>query len=62
MKDLSMTFLIFAGFILVLGGVGYIEANPLTILHTLIGFGLALGGIVLWILTVLLHQFLNSRI
>ena len=41
MKDLSMTFLIFAGFILVLGGVGYIEDNPLTILHTLIGFGLA---------------------
>ena len=62
MKDLSMPFLIFAGFILVLGGVGYIEDNPLTILHTLIGFGLALGGIVLWILTVLLHQFLNRRI
>jgi hypothetical protein len=62
MKDLTISLHFLTGFILVLGGIGYIEDNPLTMLHTLIGFGLALGGIVLWILTVLLHQFLNRRV
>jgi hypothetical protein len=62
MKTFSIAFHFFAGFILVLGGVGYIEDNPLTIQHTLIGFGLSLAGIVLWILTVLLHQFLNRKV
>ncbi len=62
MKTFTIALHFFAGFILVLGGVGYIEDNPLTILHTLIGFGLSLAGIVLWILTVLLHQFLNKKI
>ena len=62
MKTFSIAFLIFAGLIMVLGGVGYIEDNPVTILHTLIGFGLSLAGIALWILTVLLHQFLDRKI
>ena len=62
MKTFSIAFLIFAGLIMVLGGVGYIEDNPVTILHTLIGFGLSLAGIVLWILAVLLHQFLDRKI
>ena len=39
---------------MVLGGVGYIDDNPVTILHTLIGFGLSLAGIALWILGLLL--------
>ena len=59
MKTFSISFLIFAGLILVLGGVGYIDDNPVTILHTLIGFGLSLAGIALWILGLL---FSSSRV
>jgi len=59
MKTFSLAFLIFAGLILVFGGVGYIDDNPLTILHTLIGFGLSLAGIALWILGVM---FSSSRL
>ena len=54
MKNFSLALHIFAGFILILGGVAYIDDNPVTILHTLIGFGLSLAGIVLWILGLLL--------
>ena len=54
MKNFSLALHIFAGFILILGGVAYIDDNPVTILHTLIGFGLSLAGIMLWILGLLL--------
>ena len=54
MKTFSIAFLIFAGLILLFGGVGYLETSSLTILNTLIGFGLSLAGIALWILGLLL--------
>ena len=59
MKNFTISLHFFAGFILILSGVGYIEDNPLTIPHTLIGFGLSLAGIALWILGLLLG---SSRI
>ena len=45
--------LFIAGLVMVLGGVGYIEQAPLTLAHTLAGAGIALIGVVLWIVALL---------
>ena len=49
--------LVFTGFIMVLSGVGYIEQAPLTLHDTLIGAGISLIGIVLFIVAMLAHHF-----
>jgi len=53
--------LAFAGFILVLGGVAYIEEAPLTLAHTLAGAGVSLMGIVLWIVAMLTAHYHAHR-
>ena len=53
--------LAFAGLIMVLSGVGYIEQAPLTLADTLIGAGISLIGIVLWIVALLHNHYLEHR-
>ena len=60
MNTLMISLLAFAGFVLVLGGVGYIEEAPLTIGHTLLGATVSLLGFVLWILAGLWHQMTSN--
>ena len=60
MNKLMVALLFMAGFVLVLGGVGYIEESPLTLEHTLIGFSVSLMGVVLWILAMLWNYW-SSR-
>ena len=55
MNKLMIALLTFAGLVLVLGGLGYIEDAPLTLAHTLIGAGVSLMGIGLWIVAMLWH-------
>lgn len=49
--------LVFTGLFMVLSGVGYIEQAPLTLADTLIGAGISLIGIVLWIAAMLNEHF-----
>lgn len=57
MHKLMISLLAFAGFVLVLGGVGYVDEQPVfTLAHTLIGAGISLMGIGLWIVAVLWHE------
>ena len=48
--------LTFTGLVLVLGGLGYIEEAPMTLRDTLIGFGISLAGLCLWIIAILWHH------
>jgi hypothetical protein len=48
--------LTFTGLVLVLGGLGYIEEAPMTLHDTLIGFGISLAGLCLWIIAILWHH------
>lgn len=59
MHKLMISLLAFAGFILVLGGLGYIEEAPMTLHDTLIGAGISLMGIALWIIAMLWHHMHN---
>ena len=61
MHKLMISLLAFAGFILVLGGLGYIEDAPLTLAHTLIGAGVSLMGIMLWIVAMLTAHYYAHR-
>lgn len=61
MNKLMIALLAFAGFILVFGGVAYIEESPLTLAHTLAGAGVSLMGIGLWIVAMLWHQMTSNR-
>lgn len=61
MNKLMISLLAFAGFILVLGGVAYIEESPLTLAHTLAGAGVSLMGIGLWIVALLWHYTFEHR-
>jgi hypothetical protein len=57
MNKLMISMLAFAGFVLVLGGVGYVEEQPVfTLAHTLAGAAISLAGIGLWIIAVLWHH------
>jgi hypothetical protein len=51
-----ISLLTLAGLVLVLGGLGYIEDAPMTLAHTLIGAGVSLMGIGLWIVAMLWHH------
>jgi len=51
----------FAGLVLVLGGLGYIEDAPLTLAHTLVGAGVSLMGIMLWIVAMLTAHYHAHR-
>jgi len=53
--------LVFTGFVMVLSGVGYIDQAPLTLADTLIGAGISLIGIVLWIVAMLNEHFERHR-
>lgn len=53
--------LVFTGLFMVLSGVGYIEQAPLTLADTLIGAGISLVGIVLWIVAMLNEHFERHR-
>lgn len=53
--------LAFSGFIMILSGVGYIEQAPLTLADTLIGAGISLIGVVLWIVAILNEHFERHR-
>lgn len=61
MHKLMIALLSFAGLVLVMGGLGYIESAPLTIGHTLIGALICLMGFVLWIVAMLWHHFNVTR-
>jgi len=56
MNKLMISMLTFTGLVLILGGLGYIEEAPMTLRDTLIGFGISLAGICLWIVAVLWHH------
>jgi len=56
MRKLMISLLTLAGLVLVLGGLGYIEDAPMTLAHTLIGAGVSLMGIGLWIVAMLWHH------
>ena len=56
MNKLMISMLTFAGLVLVLGGLGYIEEAPMTLHHTLVGAGISLMGIGLWIIAMLWHH------
>lgn len=45
--------LFMAGLVMVLGGLGYIEEAPMTLADTLVGAGISLIGVVLWIVVLL---------
>jgi len=53
MNKLMVALLFMAGFVLVLGGVAYIDESPLTLEHTLTGFSVSLMGVLLWIVAML---------
>lgn len=53
--------LVFTGLFMVLSGVGYIEQAPLTLADTLIGAGISLAGIALWIVALLYNQLERHR-
>ena len=61
MNKLMIALLAVAGLVLVLGGLGYIEEAPLTLAHTLIGAGVSLMGIGLWIVAMLWHYTYEHR-
>lgn len=61
MNRLLEALLFMAGLVMVLGGLGYIEEAPLTIGHTLIGAGVSLVGIFLWIVMLLSINIRSSR-
>ena len=56
MNKLMISMLTFTGLVLVLGGLGYIEEAPMTLHDTLIGFGISLAGLCLWIIAMLWHH------
>ena len=56
MNKLMISMLTFTGLVLVLGGLGYIEEAPMTLHDTLIGFGISLAGLCLWIIAILWHH------
>jgi len=57
MNRMLEAFLFMAGFVVIMGGVGFIEESPLNLPNVLTGFGLMLCGIVLGILGALHYQF-----
>ena len=61
MNRLLEALLFMAGLVMVLGGLGYIEEAPLTLADTLIGAGVSLLGIFLWILMLLSINIRRSR-
>ena len=61
MIKLMIALMAFAGLVLVLGGLGYIEEAPLTLAHTLAGAGISLMGIVLWIVAMLTCHYHAHR-
>lgn len=61
MNKLMISLLAFAGFILILGGVAYIEESPFTLARTLAGAGISLMGIGLWIVALLWHYTFEHR-
>ena len=61
MHKLMIALLSFAGLVLVMGGLGYIESAPLTIGHTLIGSFICLMGFVLWIVAMLGHHYETTK-
>jgi len=56
MNKLMISMLTFTGLVIVLGGLGYIEEAPMTLHDTLIGFGISLAGLCLWIIAMLWHH------
>ena len=61
MNRLLEALLFMAGLVMVLGGLGYIEEAPLTLADTLIGAGVSLLGIFLWILMLRSINIRRSR-
>lgn len=61
MNRLLEALLFMAGLVMVLGGLGYIEEAPLTLAHTLVGAGVSLMGIFLWIVMLLSINIRSSR-
>ena len=61
MNRLLEALLFMAGLVMVLGGLGYIEEAPMTLADTLIGAGVSLMGIFLWIVMLLSINIRSSR-
>ena len=61
MHKLMVALLSFAGLVLVMGGLGYIESAPFSLADTLIGALICLMGFVLWIVAMLWHHFNVTR-
>jgi len=61
MNRLLEALLFMAGLVMVLGGLGYIEEAPMTLADTLIGAGISLMGIFLWIVMLLSINIRSSR-
>ena len=61
MNKLMIAMLTFTGLVLVLGGLGYIDEAPMTLHDTLIGAGISLMGIGLWIVALLWHYTFEHR-
>lgn len=61
MNKLLIASLAFTGLFMILSGVGYIEQAPLTLHDTLIGACISLIGIVLCIVAMLTHYYIEHR-
>lgn len=61
MNRLLEALLFMAGLVMVLGGLGYIEEAPMTLADTLIGAGVSLMGIFLWIVMLLSINIRSAR-
>ena len=61
MNRLLEALLFMAGLVMVLGGLGYIEEAPMTLADTLIGAGVSLMGIFLWVVMLLSINIRSSR-
>ena len=61
MHKLMIALLSFAGLVLVMGGLGYIESAPFSLADTLIGALICLMGFGLWIVAMLWHHMHITR-